>query len=258
MPLPGAYTKGTALSRRRAIPAPRGYPRRAGRARRRSPSSDGPRLLRTRWTGRRRSPRSPTWPRCVGRTTRSGDAGGAAKAARRRPRPLVLARSQRPPTCLACPAGGDHVSSVLVTESVDLRPIASLKPHGTAGGLPGSRGWRRRTSTMAPVASVELVALANGQQWPSSPGELIAVQRVLADLDVEPWQPPDDVTATRVGGATSASNQRARGLAMPVIGGGPPPRFYRVARLSRPSRSPVSRPHRTCRGCWLCARAGCG
>jgi deoxyribonuclease V len=53
---------------------------------------------------------------------------------------------------------------------------------------------------MAPVASVELVALANGQQWPSSPGELIAVQRVLADLDVEPWQPPDDLTTTRVGG----------------------------------------------------------
>ena len=28
----------------------------------------------------------------------------------------------------------------------------------------------------------------------------MALQRVLVELDVEPWQPPDDVTATRVGG----------------------------------------------------------
>jgi deoxyribonuclease V len=53
---------------------------------------------------------------------------------------------------------------------------------------------------MAPIASVELVALDNGRHWPSSPDELIAMQRVLADLDVEPWQPPADVTAARVGG----------------------------------------------------------
>jgi deoxyribonuclease V len=53
---------------------------------------------------------------------------------------------------------------------------------------------------MAPIASVELVALDNGRHWPSSPDELIAMQRVLADLDVEPWQPPEDVTAARVGG----------------------------------------------------------
>jgi deoxyribonuclease V len=53
---------------------------------------------------------------------------------------------------------------------------------------------------MAPVASVELVALDASWQWPSSPDELIAVQRVLVDLEVEPWQPPDDITTTRVGG----------------------------------------------------------
>jgi deoxyribonuclease V len=44
------------------------------------------------------------------------------------------------------------------------------------------------------------VALGNDWQWPSSPDALIAVQGALADLEVEPWRPHDDATATRVGG----------------------------------------------------------
>jgi deoxyribonuclease V len=53
---------------------------------------------------------------------------------------------------------------------------------------------------MAPIASVEPVALDMCRRWPASPEELIAVQRTLTDLDVEPWQPPGDASATRVGG----------------------------------------------------------
>jgi deoxyribonuclease V len=44
-----------------------------------------------------------------------------------------------------------------------------------------------------------VVTLEGGRWWPSSAEELMAVQRALAAVQVEPWNPPGDLAAVRVG-----------------------------------------------------------